>query len=213
MLNGYEYEKFYMVRENKLSYLGNEHQDVVGLRTIAQLNNLSSSLRQLKVLHHPYLFSAFAKDQVPDLKALLSANQLEELSFEMKLECSEYSEVFELIRTRATALKKLQLTVATKPEIMDVLNKKITKESAFKSLIVNFVSHSSSTTPTPTDFQVKFHKYPKNLRTLALTNIGDKNFSETLFDMACIRRLRDLTLSFTPDLSLPNFTEALSKFS
>ena len=44
-------------------------------------------------------------------------------------------------------------------------------------------------------------------------NINDKNFSETMFDMASIRKLKDLNLSFTPDLSLPGFSEALSKFT
>lgn len=44
-------------------------------------------------------------------------------------------------------------------------------------------------------------------------NVNDKNFSETMFDMASIRKLKDLNLSFTPDLSLPGFSEALSKFT
>jgi hypothetical protein len=53
----------------------------------------------------------------------------------------------------------------------------------------------------------------KNLRSLTLSNIADKNFSETMFDMGSIRKLRDLNLSFIPDLSLPGFSEALSKFT
>jgi hypothetical protein len=43
-------------------------------------------------------------------------------------------------------------------------------------------------------------------------NIADKNFSETMFDMASIKKLKELNLSFAPDLSLPGFSEALSKF-
>lgn len=44
-------------------------------------------------------------------------------------------------------------------------------------------------------------------------NIADKNFSETMFDMASTRKLRELNLCFVPDLSLPGFSEALSKFT
>jgi hypothetical protein len=43
-------------------------------------------------------------------------------------------------------------------------------------------------------------------------NIADKNFSETLFDMASFKKLRELNLCFVPDLTLPGFSEALSKF-
>jgi hypothetical protein len=62
-------------------------------------------------------------------------------------------------------------------------------------------------------YEIKFHKYLKNLKSLHLVNIADKNFSETMFDMASIRKLRELNLSFIPELSLPNFSEALSKFT
>lgn len=48
---------------------------------------------------------------------------------------------------------------------------------------------------------------------MQLLNIADKNFSETMFDMASIRKLKELNLSFLPDLSLPGFSEALSKFT
>jgi hypothetical protein len=34
-----------------------------------------------------------------------------------------------------------------------------------------------------------------------------------MFDMASIRKLKELNLSFIPDLSLPGFSEALSKFT
>jgi len=62
-------------------------------------------------------------------------------------------------------------------------------------------------------YEIKFHKYLKNLRSLHLLNIADKNFTETMFDMASIRKLKELNLSFVPDLSLPQFSDALSKFS
>ena len=62
-------------------------------------------------------------------------------------------------------------------------------------------------------YEIKFHKYLKNLRSLQLLNVADKNFSETMFDMASIRKLKELNLSFIPELSLPGFSEALSKFT
>jgi hypothetical protein len=34
-----------------------------------------------------------------------------------------------------------------------------------------------------------------------------------MFDMASIRKLKELNLSFIPDLSLPGFSDALSKFT
>jgi hypothetical protein len=43
--------------------------------------------------------------------------------------------------------------------------------------------------------------------------VNDRNFSETMFDMASIRKLKELNLGFTRDLSLPGFSEALSKFT
>ena len=62
-------------------------------------------------------------------------------------------------------------------------------------------------------YEIKFHKYLKNLRSLHLMNIADRNFSETMFDMASIRKLKELNLCFVPDLSLPGFSEAISKFT
>lgn len=51
-----------------------------------------------------------------------------------------YPEIFELIRTKATCLQKLSLVCVTKPEVMNVLNKEINKESNLTSLSINFVS-------------------------------------------------------------------------
>lgn len=61
--------------------------------------------------------------------------------------------------------------------------------------------------------EIKFHKYLKNLRSLQLVNIADRNFAETMFDMAAVRKLKELNLCFVNDLSLPGFSEALSKFT
>jgi len=59
---------------------------------------------------------------------------------------------------------------------------------------------------------IKFHKYLKKLKRLKLTNIWHRDFTESLFDMASQRHLRILDLKFLPDVPLPNFSEALSKF-
>jgi len=53
----------------------------------------------------------------------------------------------------------------------------------------------------------------KHLKSLALWNICDRNFTETLFDMASQSRLKSLSLSLVnEDQSLPNFSEALAGF-
>lgn len=55
-----EYDKFYQVRE-MLTYLTPDHiQDVMGMRTICPISQLQS-FRQLRILHHPYLFNSFQK--------------------------------------------------------------------------------------------------------------------------------------------------------
>ena len=59
---------------------------------------------------------------------------------------------------------------------------------------------------------IKFPKYLKKLKSLTLTNIWHRDFTETLFDMASQRRLKSLNLQFIPDLPLPNFCEALKNF-
>eukprot|EP00347_Sterkiella_histriomuscorum_P008952 403343108 len=201
----YQFEKHYLVRD-RVPYLNSDHQDVYSIRTLSQINNLSTNLKNLRILHHPHLFSgALPKEQIQEVKNLLQNDQLEELSFDMKLENSEYATIFTLIKQQSR-LRKLLLNVSVKPEIIDVLNKGINKDNNFKQLSVNFQAGESF-------FEVKFHKYLKNLKSLSLTNVGDKNFTESMFDMACIRKLRELSLSFIPDLSLPSFSEALSKFS
>jgi hypothetical protein len=64
--------------------------------------------------------------------------------------------------------------------MVDILNKNLTKEVMFKQLEVNF----TNTTKQGEQYEIKFPKYLKNLRSLSLHNICDKNFTETLFDMA-----------------------------
>ena len=74
-------------------------------------------------------------------------------------------------------------------------------------------SHLPSISEQPRENQeIKFHKYLKYLKSLTLLNVGDRNFTETMFDMACAKKLKELSLSFANDLPLPNFSEALSRF-
>lgn len=53
----------------------------------------------------------------------------------------------------------------------------------------------------------------KHLKSLSLHNIADKNFTETMFDMACQRKLKFFSFSLlNENQNLPNFSEALSNF-
>ena len=109
-------------------------------------------------------------------------------------------------------MKRLIITVNLKADIIDILNKNLGKDANLKSLAIYFATNQGVSSGE-NNYEIKFHKYLKNLRTLHLVNISDKNFSETMFDMASIRKLRELNLCFVPDLSLPGFSEALSKFT
>lgn len=83
-----DFGKFYsikeMVNDPILTSQGgySTHSDVVALRTICPITNLSH-LRHLKVLHHPYMFNSFnnksESKQVDEVRALLEgSDQLEE---------------------------------------------------------------------------------------------------------------------------------------
>lgn len=102
-------------------------------------------------------------------------------------------------------LKRLSLTVTMKQEMIDILNKSLGKESNFKQLAITFINSSKQ----GENYEMKFPKYLKNLKSMHILNICDKHFTETLFDMASQKRLKQLHLSFITDVSLPNFAEAL----
>ena len=88
--------------------------------------------------------------------------------------------------------------------MVDLLNKSIGKDSCYKHLSITFTNNnngfgnglSESGTPLAGGSisfgEIKFHKYLKHLKSLSMKNVADKNFSETLFDMASIRKLKDL---------------------
>jgi len=100
-----------------------------------------------------------------------------------------------------TKLKRLVLTVALKNDLVDILNKNLCKDVGLKSLQITFAAPGGGTSSEiGGGGEIKFHKYIKNLRSLSVLNIGDKNFSENMFDMASIRKLKELNLSFVPEL-------------
>ena len=106
------------------------------------------------------------------------------------------------------------VTVALKSDLIELLNKNIGKDAGLRALQITFANPQGLQMMAQSEvYEIKFHKYLKNLRSLHLLNIADKNFTETMFDMASIRKLKELNLSFVPDLSLPQFSDALSKFS
>lgn len=88
-------------------------------------------------------------------------------------------------------MKKLTLTVNPKAEILDVLNKHLGKESKIKQLLINFIANSVNDQSV-----IKFPKYLKNLKSLIMWNIYDRNFTDTLFDLASQKRLKELGLGF-----------------
>lgn len=92
-----EFEKYYKIIE-AFDYLNKTHQDAVSLRTICSINNLGD-LKNLKTLHHPHAFSLLSQiDNYEKIKPLLESNQLEEFSFDMKLDNPSYNNIFQLIK-------------------------------------------------------------------------------------------------------------------
>lgn len=132
----------------------------------------------------------------------------------------EYAKLLGSIK-HCQRLKRLTISVNLKQDLVELLNKNIGKDTNLKSLAIQFANYMNTSSSSSSiagaaadaNYEIKFHKYLKNLRSLTLVNISDRNFSETMFDMASIRKMKELNLSFTPDLSLPGFSQALSKFT
>jgi hypothetical protein len=88
-----DFDKFYQVREMLNHLTPDLVADVMGMRTISPIGGLGSSFKDLRVLHHPYLFNSFGKpssDQADEVRALLEADRLEELQFEMRYSGADY---------------------------------------------------------------------------------------------------------------------------
>lgn len=120
-----------------------------------------------------------------------------------------------MIITQVYSLKNLKslaivnLNASSKTNI-DILNNALTRNSPLEHVAITFIvdqKRGGSTT------SIKFPKYLKMLKSLTLHGIWHKDFTETLFDMASQRRLKKLSLCFVNELPLPNFSEALSKFT
>jgi hypothetical protein len=121
---------------------------VASLRTICPLSNLSS-LKHLRVLHHPYLFNTFTRGssgstdstQVTEVRTLLERDQLEEFQFEMKYSgIADYAKLLGPLKT-AQRLKKLIVTVSLKGDLIETLNKNIGKDANIKSLAIYFANY------------------------------------------------------------------------
>lgn len=117
-------------------------------------------------------------------------------------------------------LHHLEMHVKVSDNTIKLLNSSLHKENQFKSLNISFVDPSASESlyatakeTKPVKFSITFPKYLKHLTSLRFHNLCDPYFTETMFDMASARRLKELSLGFaTETLSLPNFSEALSRF-
>jgi hypothetical protein len=105
-------------------------------------------------------------------------------------------DVFSQIKSLKT-LEKLDLNVTTKDSFIKLLNQNLNKESCLKHVEINFVTPREQSEPK--NIELKFPRYMKHLVSLKLQNIFDKNFTETMFDMASQSRLQHLWLSLLSD--------------
>ena len=121
-----------------------------------------------------------------------------------------YQMVFTIIG-KLKNLKKLKVgnIAANCTMNVEILNNSLGRQSQIEDLEVQFL-HKAKERGSST--AIKFHKYLKKLKRLRLTNVWHRDFTESLFDMASQRHLKELDLQFIADVPLPNFSEALSKF-
>lgn len=201
---------------------GDSHSDIVGISSLYSINNISS-LKNLKQLQMPYAFNPINNedDAARDVLTLIKKDQLNSLSIEVKVQNEIIEEVFKSLSCLKT-LEELQMSVTTSKSFIEFLNKGLNRDSKIKHLDINFV-HSDicdnayridHENPQPTEFELKFPRYMKHLKSLHLSNIYDKNFTETLFDCASRHKLKELSLSMITDQqSLPNFSEALEEYT
>lgn len=168
----------------------------------------------------PYAFSplSYDQDQATDILKLIKSDVLKHLSFQVKYESQGLVQSLEAIKSLRN-LEKLQINLHVKDSLLKLLNKNLTRECRVRDLDIVFCQEAASDYQRdkkhePVSFEIKFPLYLKHLRRLALTNICDKNFTETLFDMASQSKLKALSLSMINDQqSLPNFAEAIARFT
>lgn len=150
---------------------------------------------------------------------MIKQDKLKFLSVELQTESSFANQVLQQVKGLKN-LERIQFTVKVKDGLVVLLNQSLNRESRIKHVDICFDASDSGEMPemnqtlaSVKDFEIKFPRYMKHLRSLSLRNICDKNFTETLFDMASQSRLRSLSLSLVHEgQSLPNFSEALAGF-
>ena len=71
------------------------------------------------------------------------------------------------------------------------MNNSLGRQSQVEDLEVNFTYEKDE---PGSKTAIKFPKYLKKLKSLTLTNVWHKDFTETLFDMAAAKRLKSLNL-------------------
>ena len=120
-----------------------------------------------------------------------------------------------MVLTQIQSLKNLKslailnLNAGSKTNI-EILNNALTRHSPLEHLTISFLTDEKKGGCLTA---IKFPKYIKKLNCLSLHGIWHKDFTETMFDMASQRKLKQLSLSFKENLIMPNFSEALSKFT
>lgn len=125
-------------------------------------------------------------------------------------------------------LTNLDMHVKVQDGIIKLLNQSLNKESNLKHLTITFIDPALATTQLdgsvmypsapdggkqPQKFDITFPRYLKHLKSLKLRGICAPDFTETMFDMASVRRLKSLSIGLINEQHiLPNFSEAVSRF-
>lgn len=138
-----DFDKFYKVNEKINVLEGDDHQDIVGLRSLYSIKNLRD-LKQLEVLIMPYAFNPINndQDQVQDILELLKADQLKAFSFEVKMDHAILPEVFKALKNMKN-LTDLQLNISSRDKFIALLNQNLNRESNIKLININFLADSS----------------------------------------------------------------------
>ena len=168
----------------------------MSLRTVSYLDNLSKC-EELKKLTHPLVFSPLIEDldESQEVISLLEKDILTDFTFQLQVE-NVNSVMYQMVFTilgKLQNLKKLKVTqiASNCTTNIEILNNSLGRQSQVEDLEVNFM-HDKDEPGSKT--AIKFPKYLKRLKSLTLTGIWHKDFTETLFDMAAARRLKTLNL-------------------
>ena len=219
--SGQAYEKIYRLH-CPADILSNPfHADAFGLQSSTPVKGVHK-LQNLRSLDVPHVLDTGKSDEQTqqDFLSLITQDKLKFLSLELQKESEYATKVLQQLKTLKN-LQRIHLTIKAEDALVLLLNQSLTRESQIKHVDVCFDvssvgegSERERAQASVQDFEIKFPRYMKHLRSLCLWNICDKNFTETLFDMAAQSRLRSLSLSLAHEgKSLPNFSEALAGFT